>query len=484
MWYNNRNAAIVRLNRLIQRRKFGKGAISILRIWYNHTMCGENLTTKTVLQDLPGPLLAWYRANARDLPWRRTTDPYQIWVSEIMLQQTRVAAVLGYYARFLETFPTVEALAAAPEERLMKLWEGLGYYSRARNLQKAARIVAEQGGRFPDTYQDLLALPGVGDYTASAIASAAFGRREAAVDGNVLRVVMRLTDCRDDIADPKVKKAVRAQIQAVMPEAEADIRVFNQATMELGATVCAPNGPPRCLECPAMAFCKGRLRGTAEDLPVKGAKKPRRVEEKTVFLLVRDGKIALRKRPGTGLLAGLWEFPNVEGALDEAAAGAAVSVWGLEPRRWESRLTAKHIFTHVEWHMTGYTLEVAGDGPADFVWADAGALSDRAVPSAFGRYYTEAAARLKEEGRMGWLVGLPLGLFRLLGSILLVALRFAVPILILVAVILVVRHVRRRSARYRAEDEDRQEPKFHGPVYTGDYEEVPDSEDQKKDEGN
>ena len=127
------------------------------------------------------------------------------------------------------------------------------------------------------------------------------------------------------------------------------------------------------------------------------AKKPRRVEEKTVFLLVRDGKIALRKRPGTGLLAGLWEFPNVEGALDEAAAGAAVSVWGLEPRRWESRLTAKHIFTHVEWHMTGYTLEVAGDGPADFVWADAGALSDRAVPSAFGRYYTEAAARLKEE---------------------------------------------------------------------------------------
>ena len=276
MWYNNRNAAIVRLDRLIQRRKFGKGAISILRIWYNHTMCGENLTTKTVLQDLPGPLLAWYRANARDLPWRRTTDPYQIWVSEIMLQQTRVAAVLGYYARFLETFPTVEALAAAPEERLMKLWEGLGYYSRARNLQKAARIVAEQGGRFPDTYQDLLALPGVGDYTASAIASAAFGRREAAVDGNVLRVVMRLTDCRDDIADPKVKKAVRAQIQAVMPEAEADIRVFNQATMELGATVCAPNGPPRCLECPAMAFCKGRLRGTAEDLPVKGAKKPRR----------------------------------------------------------------------------------------------------------------------------------------------------------------------------------------------------------------
>ena len=380
MWYNNRNAAIVRLDRLIQRRKFGKGAISILRIWYNHTMCGENLTTKTVLQDLPGPLLAWYRANARDLPWRRTTDPYQIWVSEIMLQQTRVAAVLGYYARFLETFPTVEALAAAPEERLMKLWEGLGYYSRARNLQKAARIVAEQGGRFPDTYQDLLALPGVGDYTASAIASAAFGRREAAVDGNVLRVVMRLTDCRDDIADPKVKKAVRAQIQAVMPEAEADIRVFNQATMELGATVCAPNGPPRCLECPAMAFCKGRLRGTAEDLPVKGAKKPRRVEERRVYLLFHENAVALRRRSPKGLLAGLWEYPN-----ELSDSPDPLKEWGLEPESLTLAAVGKHIFTHIEWHLTALAGELPGDRlPPGWVWADLSQLREiYALPNAF-----------------------------------------------------------------------------------------------------
>ena len=357
----------------------------------------QSLTTEHPLLRLPEPLLAWYRANARDLPWRRTEDPYRIWVSEIMLQQTRVAAVLGYYARFLEAFPTVEALAAASEERLMKLWEGLGYYSRARNLQKTARIVAESGGRFPDTYEGLLALPGIGDYTASAIASAAFGKREAAVDGNVLRVVMRLTDCHDDIADPKVKKAVRAQVQAVMPETAEDIRVFNQATMELGATVCAPNGPPRCLECPARDFCLGRLRGTAEDLPVKGAKKPRRVEERTVFLLLRQGQVALRKRPKTGLLAGLWEFPNAEGTLDEAAASAVVESWGLTPKQWESRLTAKHIFTHVEWHMTGYTLEVVGEGPADFVWASVGELGDRAVPSAFARYYEEAETRLKED---------------------------------------------------------------------------------------
>ena len=359
-------------------------------------MSQENLTTENILQDLPEPLLNWYRASARDLPWRRTRDPDRIWVSEIMLQQTRVAAVLGYYARFLTAFPTVEALAAAPEERLMKLWEGLGYYSRARNLQKTARIVAESGGRFPETYQELLALPGIGDYTASAIASAAFGKREAAVDGNVLRVVMRLTDCHDDIADPKVKKAVRARVQAVMPETEEDIRVFNQATMELGATGCTPNGPPRCLECPARDFCLGRLRGTAEDLPVKGAKKPRRVEERTVFLLLRQGQVALRKRPKTGLLAGLWEFPNVEGELDEAGASAAVESWGLTPNQWESRLTAKHIFTHVEWHMTGYTLEVTGDGPADLIWANDGELGERAVPSAFARYYDEAKRRLGE----------------------------------------------------------------------------------------
>ena len=355
-----------------------------------------HMTTENILARLPEPLLAWYRENARDLPWRRTTDPYRIWVSEIMLQQTRVAAVLGYYARFLESFPTVEALAAAPEQQLMKQWEGLGYYSRARNLQKAARLVAERGG-FPETYEGLLALPGVGDYTASAIVSAAFGQREAAVDGNVLRVVTRLTDCRDDIMDPRTKKAVRAQVQAVMPREAADIRVFNQAMMELGATVCVPNGPPKCQECPAAGICLGRVRGTAETLPVKAPKKARRKEEKTVFLLLRQGRVALRRRSDTGLLAGLWEFPNVESALDEAAAPAAVADWGLIPKVWKNKLAAKHIFTHVEWHMTGYTLEVAGDGPEDFLWVDAAGLEDHAVPSAFARYYEEARGHMKED---------------------------------------------------------------------------------------
>jgi len=353
------------------------------------------MTMKNMLVDLPGLLLPWYRANARDLPWRHTRDPYRIWVSEIMLQQTRVAAVLGYYARFLEAFPTVEALAAAPEQQLMKLWEGLGYYSRARNLQKAARLVVEQGG-FPTSYEGLLVLPGIGDYTASAIAAAAFGLREAAVDGNVLRVVTRLTDCHDDILDPKTKKTIRSQLQAVMPAQDEDIRIFSQATMELGATVCVPNGPPRCEVCPVRELCLGRIRDTAETLPVKKAKKVRKMEEKTVFLLLRGDKVALRKRPDTGLLAGLWEFPHVEGILDETAAPAAVSAWDLEPRAWSNKLTAKHIFTHVEWHMTGYTLEVTGDGPEEFLWADAGELQAHAVPSAFARYYAEVMRELEE----------------------------------------------------------------------------------------
>ena len=365
-------------------------------LWYDDTMEDKKLTTEILPGSFTEPLLLWYRANARDLPWRKPTDPYRIWVSEIMLQQTRVAAVLGYYARFLEAFPSVEALADAPEERLMKLWEGLGYYSRARNLQKAAKLVVERGG-FPDTYEGLLELPGIGDYTASAIAAAAFGRREAAVDGNVLRVVTRITDCHEDILDPKVKKSIRSQLQAVMPTADADIRIFCQATMELGATVCVPNGPPKCDICPVRELCLGRMRGTAEVLPVKKPKKARKIEDKTVFLLLRDGKVALRKRGKTGLLAGLWEFPNVEGERTEKTAPAAVTAWDLEPKAWKNNLTARHIFSHVEWHMTGYTLEVAGKGPTEFEWVDAEGLSDHAVPSAFARYYAEAKERLEKE---------------------------------------------------------------------------------------
>ncbi len=349
----------------------------------------RNLTNAALLAGLWAAVEPWYRTHARDLPWRRTEDPYRIWVSEIMLQQTRVAAVLGYYARFLQAFPSVEALAAAPEDQLMKLWEGLGYYSRARNLQKAARLIVELGG-FPRDYEGWLALPGVGEYTAAAVVSAAFAQPRAAVDGNVLRVMSRLTDCHEDVLSPAVKRSFREALQTIVPAAEADIRIFNQVMMELGAMVCVPNGPPRCGECPAAALCLGRQRGTAESLPVKAAKKPRRREEMTVLVLERQGRVALRRRGDGGLLAGLWEFPNLPGALDEAGAAEALSAWGLQPREWKNQLTARHIFTHVEWHMTGYTLEVTGPGPSEFFWADGVALAERAVPSAFARYYAEA----------------------------------------------------------------------------------------------
>ena len=342
------------------------------------------------LAQLPIPLLTWYRENARALPWRASADAYRVWVSEIMLQQTRVAAVLDYYRRFLEEAPTVEALAALPEDRLMKLWQGLGYYSRARNLQKAARqIVEEHGGLFPRTYRDIRALPGVGDYTAGAIASIAFGLPTPAVDGNVLRVAARVAGDGGDITTPAMKKKVTAALADIMPlEAPGD---FNQALMELGATVCLPNGAPLCDRCPAAPFCRALLEGRTGELPVKGAKKARRVEERTVYLVFHGDCVALRRRPGRGLLAGLWEYPN------EFADGADwLRRWGLSgPVRRGG--TGKHIFTHIEWHMTAQILEAEGDAlPEGWVWADRAELRQvYALPNAFQAFSHLVEERLR-----------------------------------------------------------------------------------------
>ena len=337
------------------------------------------------LRAAAGPLLDWYDVNKRDLPWRRTRDPYRVWVSEIMLQQTRVAAALPYYLRWMEALPDVEALAAVEEERLMKLWQGLGYYSRARNLQRAARVIVEDlGGSFPDTWEGLRKLPGVGDYTAGAVASIAFGRRVPAVDGNALRVVARVADIRENIMDPRVRRSMGALLAAAVPADRPG--TFNQAVMDLGATVCLPNGKPLCGDCPLAALCEARRLGLEEVLPLREKKASRRVEELTVYLLVRDGKAALRKRPGQGLLAGLWEFPHVPGPLGEEEAGPPVAAWGLTPLEWRERLTARHIFTHVEWRMTGYLLTVSGQGPEELFWADREALEGLAVPSAFGKF--------------------------------------------------------------------------------------------------
>ena len=337
-----------------------------------------------LLQKIPEPLLAWYGGQARSLPWRDNPEPYRVWVSEIMLQQTRVEAVKPYYARFLEALPTLEALAAAPEDQLMKLWEGLGYYSRVRNMQKAARQALEQYGGLPASLEELRKLPGIGDYTAGAVASIAFGLPVPAVDGNVLRVAARLTNSRDDVLSPAVKRQVENALRGVIPPGRAGD--FNQSLMELGAMVCLPNGEPRCLLCPLRGLCLGLAAGAAPELPVKAKKKPRKREEKTVLVLLdRQGRAALERRPPKGLLAGMWQFPSLPGRAGEAQARAAAAGWGLSVLSASPLEPAAHIFTHIEWHMTGFLLRVEGQGP--FTWAAPEELEAAyALPAAFQAY--------------------------------------------------------------------------------------------------
>ena len=276
------------------------------------------------------PLLAWYRANARDLPWRHTRDPYRIWVSEIMLQQTRVEAVIPYYHRFLSALPDVAALAAAPEEQLLKLWEGLGYYSRVRNMQKAAKsIMAQHGGVFPQEYEQILSLCGVGEYTAGAIGSFAFDLAVPAVDGNVLRVAARLGACGEDILAPATKRKLTAAVAAVQPSAHA--AEFNQAMIELGATVCLPNGVPKCDICPLREGCAAYAEGLVDVLPVRRAAAPRRKEEKTVVILRAGDRVALRRRPANGLLAGLFEPLCLAGKLTPEQMRAHLTAAGITP---------------------------------------------------------------------------------------------------------------------------------------------------------
>ena len=340
--------------------------------------------TPQQLKSLPPPLLAWYDANRRRLPWREEVSPYRTWVSEIMLQQTRVAAVLPYFARFMDALPTVAALAAADERQLMALWQGLGYYSRARNLQKAARIITgEHGGVFPDTYEALTALPGVGDYTAGAIASIAFGRPVPAVDGNVLRLAARLSGYDGNVLEPKVRALIRQWMAEVIPHGRPG--AFNQALMDLGAMICLPNAEPLCTQCPARDFCAAREKGLQRQLPVREKKAGRRTEQLTVFLLRRGNAAAVRQRPGKGLLAGLWEFPNVPGALTEPQAAAQLAQWSLTPHLWGKRFEEKHVFTHITWEMTVFCMDVTGDGPAGWVWRTEEEREKFPMPTAFGK---------------------------------------------------------------------------------------------------
>ena len=342
---------------------------------------------KDVFAQLPAVLLPWYEENKRNLPWREDREPYHIWLSEIMLQQTRVEAVKGYYSRFLAALPTINALANADDELLHKLWEGLGYYSRVRNLKKAAQTIVEQyGGVFPEDYNKVLKLSGIGAYTAGAICSICFGLPTPAVDGNVLRLVSRLTDDATPIDSPAFKKLVQEDLQAVYP---AQAGAFTQALMELGATVCGPNRKPDCTNCPCKDICLANQRGTAEDLPVKTPKKERRREKRTVFILSCGDQLALQKREASGLLAGLWQFPNVSGQYSVNDALREVEKMGLRPKEILRVVERKHIFTHVQWDMCGVYMEVAEPSGA-FAWLTGEQIRTKvALPTAFRQFWEE-----------------------------------------------------------------------------------------------
>ena len=369
-------------------------------------------------------LLRWYEYNARVLPWREDPDPYHVWISEIMLQQTRVEAVRGYYERFLSEFPTIRAVAEAPEDRLVKMWEGLGYYSRVRNIAGAAKILCERyDGALPADYELLRGLPGIGEYTAGAIASMSFGICVPAVDGNVLRVYARLTAYRDDIRAESFRRYVRENLAAAMSEADeaTDERSapgtslpgrVNQAIMDIGATVCIPNGKPHCDVCPLAHLCAAYAEDLTGEIPRKAEKKARPVERKTVLVIRREGRVLLHRRPGKGLLAGLWEFPNVpdwrtsEGAKRSAAevlaaacredfpkdgrtAGSSANTPRMRAHRLED---CRHVFSHIEWEMRGYRIEVdegSADG-SDGTFPECAAGRD--VPGAPGSEYVWATA--------------------------------------------------------------------------------------------
>lgn len=337
------------------------------------------------LSELPRLLLPWYQQNHRELPWRTDRQPYHVWLSEIMLQQTRVEAVKGYYIRFLSALPDIPALAGCDDELLHKLWEGLGYYSRVRNLKKAAQVIMERyDGVFPTNHAQVLALPGIGAYTAGAICSIAFNQPTPAVDGNVLRVVSRLTDDPSPIDLPETKRRVNRLLSGIYPAEAGD---FTQALMELGATVCGPNRAPDCGRCPCKGLCLGFQKGTAEKLPVKSPKKQRRQEDHTVFILSCDGRFALEKRPEKGLLAGLWQFPNRPGKLDTRAALDAVTAMGLHPRELLREVEKTHIFTHIQWNMKGIYLEVAEAG-GSFLWFTEEEINlQAALPTAFRQFW-------------------------------------------------------------------------------------------------
>jgi A/G-specific adenine glycosylase len=332
----------------------------------------------SVLNKMINPLLKWYEGERRVLLWREDPTPYHVWISEIMLQQTRVEAVIDYYHRFLTRFPDIETLAKADLDEVLSYWQGLGYYRRCEMLYRMAHIIVNQyQGKIPSDYETLLSLPGIGRYTAAAIMSIGFEKPYAAVDGNVLRVIMRLKNSDECIDDEKVKRRVESELQSVMPVDRTS--EFTQSLMDLGAMICLPNGTPKCGVCPLSTICRGKE--NADRIPVRKEKKRRRLEKKTVFLFVYQDKIAIKKRSASGLLAKMWEFPNENGILspEEVKKRYDDNIYALGK--------AKHVFTHIEWEMIGYRVEFA-EKPIDdtLLWIKKEEIASYAIPSAFSYF--------------------------------------------------------------------------------------------------
>lgn len=356
-------------------------------------------------QEANDALLEFCRASARDLPWRRSVTPYRVWVSEIMLQQTRAEVVTRYYERFLSELPNVRALAEVSDDRLAKLWEGLGYYRRASLMKRAAEVIVERhGGELPSDYASLRALPGFGDYTAAAVASFAFGLRAPAVDGNLLRVLARLFRVEENVLSGKTAAALRELAFRMLPDEKDGANggerylydgyasaEWNQAMMELGAQICLPNTQPKCRQCPLSAYCIACADGCAERLPIRESTLKRKEEARTVLRVTDGERYLLHRRAGKGLLAGLYEFPNVEGALNEQEAQKAVMERGFAVRSLKALAPARHVFTHLTWHLTGYEIIVdpisSESLPEDFFAPTKESLyRDYSIPGAFAAY--------------------------------------------------------------------------------------------------
>ena len=348
----------------------------------------KNLTEEERLAQFSESLLDWYREHKRSFPWRDKNNAYYTWISEIMLQQTRAQAVIPYFERFIKALPDIKALASCRDDDLLKLWEGLGYYSRAGNLKKTAVIVTEKyGGSLPDTFEELLRLPGIGRYTAGAISSIAYGQPFPAVDGNVMRVVSRVLLNREDILNSRIKQHFEELLKKVMPEERPGD--LNQAMMDLGAMICLPAREPDCPDCPVRDVCLTRETGLWKEIPARSAKKERRIENRTVFIIQDGSRTAIRKRNKKGLFAGMYEFPNESGEFTREEALSYVEKNDLVPLYIEAGPESKHIFTHIEWHMKAYRIRVSADhaDTGTLFFVDFSEQQDRyAVPSAFDTY--------------------------------------------------------------------------------------------------